>query len=100
MKSRIKALKRRRKSRGKELYIVSAHANKFIRWEEILQARKRREELIYEIYSKYVPLKKKELIIKEKRSDENRVYDINRYLKLKSKIDNTSSEKDVYNDII
>jgi hypothetical protein len=55
---------------------------------------------MYEIYQKYVPFLKKELIIKDKRTDENRVHDVHRYLKLKSKIDNLSSGKDVYNDII
>jgi hypothetical protein len=99
MKDRIKAL-RRRKKRGKEPFIIGVYDKKFIRSEEIIQARKRREELTYEIYRKYIPFKKKELIIKGKRSDKNRVHDVNGYLKLKLKIDNLSSGKDVYNDII
>jgi hypothetical protein len=81
MKGRIKAL-RRRKERGKEPFIIGVYDNKFITWEEILQARKRREELTYEIYRKYVPFEKKELIIKDKRSNENRVHYVNWYLKL------------------
>jgi hypothetical protein len=63
MKNRIEAFRRRRKEREKESYIVGVYDNKFITWEEILQARKRREELKYEIYRKYVPFNKKELII-------------------------------------
>jgi hypothetical protein len=44
--------------------------------------------------------KKKELIIKDKRSDNDKIRDVDRCLKLNSKIDNSVSNKNDYNDYI
>jgi hypothetical protein len=53
---------------------------------------------MYEIYPKIVPFKKEEIIIYDKRNEEEKVHDINRYLRLKSKVDNPDLMKDDYND--
>lgn len=82
-KKRTKARSRRgREEREKEPYIIGVYDNNLILCEEIFQTRKERGELTYEIYGKYIHFKKKEVIIKDKRNDEEIAHDINQYLKL------------------